>query len=81
MTHRTDVRWVLFMEDYMITKTFSNYDCHHGDGTIDKKVSYDGLSTDVKPVDNTVPNASTYFEMDTGDAYIYDAENHKWWLM
>lgn len=42
-----------------------------------------GLSTDEKPTKNfenvLIGNASTYYEMDTGNAYIYDEENHKWW--
>lgn len=42
-----------------------------------------GLSTDEKPIDNFngtyIGNASTYYEMDTKNYYIYDEENHKWW--
>lgn len=44
-----------------------------------------GLSTDEKPIerfeDIFIGNASTYYEMDTKKAYIYDEENHKWWDM
>lgn len=44
-----------------------------------------GLSTDEKPIerfeDIFIGNASTYYEMDTKTAYIYDEENHKWWDM
>ncbi len=42
-----------------------------------------GLSTDEKPIEKfhtvNIRNASTYYEMDTKKAYIYDEENHKWW--
>lgn len=35
-----------------------------------------GLSTDVKPTD--VNNASVFYEMDTGNVFMYDAQNKKW---
>ena len=35
-----------------------------------------GLSTDTKPV--IAPNASTFYEMDTGDLYLFDATNTQW---
>ena len=42
-----------------------------------------GLSTDTKPIEKFenvfIGNASTYYEMDTKKAFIYDEENHKWW--
>lgn len=42
-----------------------------------------GLSTDEKPIEKMgtigIGNASTFYEMDTQKAYIYDEENHKWW--
>lgn len=42
-----------------------------------------GLSTDEKPIEKMgtifIGNASTYYEMDTKNAFIYDEENHKWW--
>ena len=42
-----------------------------------------GLSTDEKPIkkfeDVFIGNSSTFYEMDTGNAFIYDEENHKWW--
>ena len=42
-----------------------------------------GLSTDTKPIEKFenvfIGNASTYYEMDTKNAFIYDEENHKWW--
>lgn len=45
-----------------------------------------GLSTDEKPIavaeNNTViGNGSTFFAMDTGDVFIYDAENKIWHLI
>ena len=39
--------------------------------------SYIGLSTDAKPTVN-VPNASTFYEMDTQDLYFYDKEHSVW---
>ena len=42
-----------------------------------------GLSTDEKPIKAMgtigIGNSSTFYEMDTQKAYIYDEENHKWW--
>ena len=42
-----------------------------------------GLSTDEKPIEkfeNTyIGNSSTYYCMDTREAFIYDEENRKWW--
>ena len=35
-----------------------------------------GLSTDEKPVN--VPNASTFYEMDTKALYMFDAQNGIW---
>lgn len=39
---------------------------------------YYGLSTDTKPVAG-VPNASTFFEMDTGKIFMFDLENAVWY--
>lgn len=39
--------------------------------------AYYGLSTDNKPTDN-VPNASTFYEFDTTELYMYDATNGVW---
>ena len=41
---------------------------------------YYGLSTDTKPTDPYLPNASIFYEMDTGDIYLYDAANEEWVL-
>lgn len=35
-----------------------------------------GLSTDQKPVN--VPNASTFYEMDTKTLFLFDAQNQVW---
>lgn len=41
-----------------------------------------GLSTDEKPIEKFestfIGNASTYYEMDTKNCYMYDEENHVW---
>lgn len=39
--------------------------------------SYMGKSTDEKPTVN-VPNASTFYEIDTSDLYAFDAEYSVW---
>lgn len=43
----------------------------------------DGLSTDVKPTDKfdgmAISNGSIYTEIDTGDKYMFDAENKVWY--
>lgn len=38
-----------------------------------------GLSSDTKPTD--VPNGSRFYEIDTGDTYIFDAEGVEWYKM
>ena len=38
---------------------------------------YRGLSTDTKPVVG-IPNASTFYEMDTGANYIFNADDSEW---
>lgn len=44
-----------------------------------------GLSTDTKPTEkfeNTpIINGSAFLEMDTGEIYLYDEENAKWYKM
>lgn len=37
---------------------------------------YYGLSSDEKPLD--APNASTFYEIDTTEVYMYDATNKQW---
>ena len=39
---------------------------------------YFQLSTDEKPTDDNVPNASELYEMDVQKIYLYDAENKIW---
>lgn len=39
---------------------------------------YYGLSTDTKPTFPKIPNGSIFFEMDTGDIYMWDIENGVW---
>jgi len=36
-----------------------------------------GLSTDEKPTSN-IPNASSFYEMDTKKIFFFDAENKVW---
>ena len=35
------------------------------------------LSTDEKPIDN-IPNASSFYEMDTKKIYLFDKQNKRW---
>ena len=49
-------------------------------------VTFFGLSTDTKPtyiervvgIQYSIPNGAAFYEMDTGDIYLYDAENTTW---
>lgn len=36
-----------------------------------------GLSTDTKPTDG-VGNGDVFLEIDTGDVFVFDAENEAW---
>ena len=46
-----------------------------------------GLSVDIKPIKTVeykkvkyeVENGSTFYEMDTKKAFMYDEENHQWY--
>lgn len=38
--------------------------------------TYYGLSTDTKPLD--CPNASIFYEMDTGDVYLFNEASTAW---
>lgn len=42
-----------------------------------------GLSTDTKPTETfkgaAIPNASIFYEMNTGKVYMYDEENATWY--
>lgn len=47
-----------------------------------KIVEIVGLSADSKPVNpwqEKISNGSTYFEMDTKKAYMFDESGNKWW--
>ena len=37
-----------------------------------------GLSSDEKPIDPSIGNGTTFYEMDTGKMFFYDEENHRW---
>lgn len=41
-----------------------------------------GLSTDTKPIvkfgDTYISNSSSFYCMDTKQAFLYDEENHRW---
>jgi hypothetical protein len=37
-----------------------------------------GMSVDIKPINNEIPNGSVFIEMDTGIAYFYNAEAQQW---
>lgn len=39
--------------------------------------AYMGKSTDIKPTENEL-NGSIFYEMDTGDVYLFDAETSTW---
>ncbi len=39
---------------------------------------YRGLSSDEKPTD--APNGSSFYEMDTGDVYMFDKNSDTWIL-
>ncbi len=52
-----------------------------GEATVSPILEFYGLSTDTKPTEyngDAVSNGSTYYEMDTKNIYIYDAENKVW---
>ena len=38
-----------------------------------------GLFTDVKPLD--APNGSVFIEMDTGNVYMFDADEQAWYKL
>ncbi len=54
---------------------------NHPNGEVFYLLELRGLSTDEKPVEienGTIENGSTFIEIDTGDVYIFDAENKEW---
>lgn len=57
----------------MITKETTMCSCQ---GTTREKATYYGKSTDQKP--ENAGNADVFFEMDTGSAFMFDAEARAW---
>jgi hypothetical protein len=54
---------------------------NHPNGEVFYLLEVRGLSTDEKPVEienGTIENGSVFIEIDTGDVYIFDAENKEW---
>lgn len=54
---------------------------NHPNGEVFYLLELRGLSSDEKPVEienGTIENGSTFIEIDTGDVYIFDAENKEW---
>lgn len=58
----------------MITIIRKESDIKNGNNSI---LELRGLSTDTKPTEN-ISNSSIFIEIDTGDLYMYDAENEEW---
>ena len=50
--------------------------------TVVQELGFKGKSTDTKPTHywngQAIPNASTFYEIDTGNIYMYDAEANTW---
>lgn len=54
---------------------------NHPNGEVFYLLELRGLSSDEKPVEienGTIENGSVFIEIDTGDVYIFDAENKEW---
>lgn len=54
---------------------------NHPNGEVFYLLELRGLSTDEKPTEienGTIENGSVFIEIDTGDVYIFDAENTEW---
>ncbi len=56
-----------------------------GNPSVDKTNDYIGKSTDTKPLEfshfgtmKPVPNASTFYEMDTQDMFMFDGDINDW---
>ena len=50
-------------------------------GKGDNQLEFRGLSTDTKPTtynNEDIPNGAIYICIDTGDFYMWDAENKQW---
>lgn len=48
--------------------------------SIDTVANYEfaGKSTDDKPTQKDIATGSTFFEVDTGDVYVYEEESGSW---
>ena len=50
--------------------------------TVVQELGFKGKSTDTKPTHywngQAIPNASTFYEIDTGNIYMYDADTKAW---
>lgn len=49
--------------------------------TVEKVAEFSGLATDEKPTKcggYIIPNGSIFYEMDSQDTYMFDAENEEW---
>ena len=44
----------------------------------EKCLSFRGLSTDEKPINESVGNGSIFIEMDTSKIFMFDAESQEW---
>lgn len=42
------------------------------------ETEFRGKSTDTKPIDDTIPNNSSFFEIDTFNVYFYDKTTKTW---
>lgn len=49
-----------------------------GGQEINKGAELYGLSSDVKPINDELPNGSIFIELDTQIGYMWDAENKRW---
>ena len=53
-----------------------------GGSSVDRSADIRGLSTDTKPTKangNEVPHGSTFICMDTGECFMFDANNDTWY--
>ncbi len=51
-----------------------------GGSSVDRSADIRGLSTDTKPTKaDGVPHGSTFIEMDTGDCFMFNANNDTWY--
>ena len=53
-----------------------------GGSSVDRSADIRGLSTDTKPTKangDNVPHGSTFIEMNTGNCFMYNANNDTWY--